>query len=153
MNHLNLLQVSREEFYRETMEAVDSYREAGIPLGSFAYPFGLSEPWMREALAGTFAIQRGFGVRYRLYNRETLKGGYIVSLSIDNITYKTDREFETTLTMMLRTAKFIGRDSLVALTTHAIADEADWGISPSRLEYLFRAARELDLRFYRFGDF
>jgi hypothetical protein len=153
MNHLNLLQVSREAFDRETLEEVAAYREAGIPLRAFAYPFGLSEPWMREALAHTFTIQRGFGVRYRVYNREALKAGYIVSLSIDKITYKTDEEFETTIAMMLRTVKFIGGDSLVALTTHAIDAGADWGISPQRLEYLFRTARELDLRFYRFGDF
>jgi hypothetical protein len=153
MNHLNLLRVSREQFYRETTEAVNGYREAGIPLRSFAYPFGFSEPWMRETLTDTFAIQRGFGVRYRIYNRQTLEAGYIVSMSIDNITYKTDEEFEAAVAMMLRTLKFTGGDSLIALTSHAIADNADWGISPRRLEYLFRTARELDLRFYRFGDF
>jgi hypothetical protein len=153
MSHLNLLRVSQEEFYRETIGAVDGYREAGVPLRSFAYPFGFSEPWMRETLANTFALQRGFGVRYRIYNRETLKAGYIVSMSIDKIIYKTDEEFEAALTMMLRTLKFIGGDSLMALTTHAVADDADWGISPRRLEYLFRSAQALDLRFYRFGDF
>jgi hypothetical protein len=152
MNHLNLPRLSREEFYRETLD-LDSYREAGIPLRSFAYPFGFSEPWMREALADTFAIQRGFGVRYHVYNRESLAAGYIASISIDNIIYKTDEEFEAALTMMLRTVKFIGGDSVIPLTTHTIADEADWGISPRRLEFLFRSARELDLRFYRFGDF
>jgi hypothetical protein len=153
MSHLNLLRASREEFYRETLLAVRDFREAGVPLRSFAYPFGFSEPWMREILAGTFALQRGFGVRYHLYNREEIKAGYIVSMSIDNTVYKTGEEFEAALTMMLRTVKFIGRDSVIALTTHTIADDADWGISPARLEYLLRSARELDLRFYRFGDF
>jgi hypothetical protein len=153
MSHLNLLRVSREEFDRETTGEVGAYREAGIPLRSFAYPFGFSEPWMRETLAPTFALQRGFGVRYRIYNREDLKAGYIVSMSIDKIIYKTDGEFEAALAMMLRTLKFIGGDSVIALTSHAIADDADWGISPGRLEYLFRTAQALDLRFYRFGDF
>jgi hypothetical protein len=153
MNHLNLLKVSREEFFRETLSEPEAYREAGIPLRSFAYPFGFSEPWMQEALAPAFSVQRGFGVRYRLYNRETVRAGYIVSISIDNIIYKTDEEFEAALGMMLRTLKFIGGDSVVALTSHSIADEADWGIKARRLEYLFRSARELKLRFYRFGDF
>jgi hypothetical protein len=153
MNHLNLPKVSREQFFQETLGTVESFREAGVPLRSFAYPFGLSEPWMREVLAGTFTVQRGFGVRYRLYDRAAVKAGYIVSISIDNITYKTDEEFEAALTMMLRAAKFIGGDSIVPLTTHTIDEDADWGISPRRLEFLFKTMADLKMRFYRYGDF
>jgi hypothetical protein len=153
VNHLNLPKVSKEKFFQETLGAVESFREAGVPLRSFAYPFGLSELWMREALAGTFAVQRGFGVRYRLYDRAAVKAGYIVSASIDNITYKTDEAFEAALTMMLRAAKFIGGDSIVPLTTHTIDEDADWGISPRRLEFLFKTMAELKMRFYRYGDF
>ena len=153
MNHLNLPRVSREKFFEETLGAVEAFREAGVPLRSFAYPFGFSEPWMREALAAAFTVQRGFGVRYHLYNREALKAGYIASISLDNIIYKSDAEFETALTMMLRAAKFIGGDSIVPLTTHTIDEDADWGISPRRLDFLFKTIRELKLRFYRYGDF
>jgi peptidoglycan/xylan/chitin deacetylase (PgdA/CDA1 family) len=153
LNHLNLLKVSPEVFYEETLSTVDGFRRAGIPLRSFAYPFGFSEPWMREALAGIFSVQRGFGARYRICNREDLRAGYIASVSIDNIMYKTDAEFETALSTMLRTVKFIGGDSMAPLTTHTIADDADWGISPRRLEFLLQTARNLKLRFYRYGDF
>jgi hypothetical protein len=153
MNHLNLPRVSQEEFFQEALGAVDSFRETGVPLRSFAYPFGFSEPWMQETLASVFAVQRGFGVRYRLYNREAVRAGYIVSISIDNIIYKTDEEFEAALTMMLRAAKFIGGDSILPLTTHTIDEDADWGISPRRLEFLFKTMQELKLRFYRYGDF
>jgi peptidoglycan/xylan/chitin deacetylase (PgdA/CDA1 family) len=153
MHHLNLPRVSREQFFEEALGAVESFREAGVPLGSFAYPFGFSEPWMREALAGTFSVQRGFGVRYRLYDRAAVKEGYIASISIDNIVYKTDAEFEAALTMMLRAAKFIGGDSIVPLTSHTIDDGADWGIGPRRLEFLFKTMEDLKLRFYRYGDF
>jgi peptidoglycan/xylan/chitin deacetylase (PgdA/CDA1 family) len=153
LNHLNLSRVSQAKFFQETLEMVESFREEGVPLRSFAYPFGFSEPWMREALAGAFAVQRGFGVRYRLYNREAIKAGYIVSVSIDNIIYKTDEEFDAALTMMLRAAKFIGGDSVVPLTTHTIDGDADWGISPRRLEFLFETMRELEMRFYCYRDF
>jgi peptidoglycan/xylan/chitin deacetylase (PgdA/CDA1 family) len=151
-SHLNLLKVSRELFFEEALSTVAAFRQAGIPLRSFAYPFGLSEPWMREALAGTFRIQRGFGVRYHIYSRKDLAAGYIASISIDNIIYKTNAEFESVLTTMLRALKFIGGDSLIPLTTHDIADDADWGISPRRLEFLLQTARDLKLRFYRYGD-
>jgi hypothetical protein len=108
---------------------------------------------MREALAGAFSVQRGFGVRYHLYDRAALKAGYIASISIDNILYTTDAEFEAALAMMLRTVKFIDGDFMVPLTTHTIDEGADWGISPRRLEYLLRTAGDLKLRFYCYGDF
>jgi hypothetical protein len=153
IHHLNLLKVSRELFFEETLSAVDTFRREGVPLRSFAYPFGLSEPWMREALTGSFSVQRGFGVTYRLYNRETIGAGYISSKSIDNIVYKSDPKFETDMAVMLRTVKFLDGDRIVPLTTHTIADDADWGISPRRLEYVLRTVKELKLRFYRYGDF
>jgi hypothetical protein len=153
LNHLNLPKVSQEKFFEETLGAVESFREAGVPLRSFAYPFGFSEAWMREALAETFTLQRGFGVRYHLYDRAALGAGYIASISIDNTIYKTDAEFEAALTMMLRAAEFIGGDSIVPLTTHAIDDDAAWGIAPRRLEFLLKTIGDLQLRFYRYGDF
>jgi hypothetical protein len=153
LHHLNLLELSREQFFEETVSAADSFRREGIPLRAFAYPYGFSEPWMREALSGTFSVQRGFGVRYHVYSREAIRAGYIASISIDNTIYKTDAEFEAVLTMMLRAAKFIGGDSIVPLTTHTIEDGAPWGISPRRLEFLFKTVRELKMRYYRYGDF
>ncbi|MDR1445078.1 MAG: polysaccharide deacetylase family protein [Treponema sp.] len=152
-SHLNLPRVSRRTFYEQTLEEVESYRQAGIPLSAFAYPFGLSDPWMHEALADTFAVQRGFGVRYHIYDRAAVKAGYIISVSIDNITYPDDTEFEAAITSLLRTVKFIGGGSVVPLTTHTIADDAGWGIKVRRLEYLLQCAQDLKLQFYRYGDF
>jgi hypothetical protein len=74
-NHLNLPKVSKDEFIQETLSGVAKFRRAGIPLRTFAYPFGLSEPWMREALAAAFGIQRGFGVTYRIYTVEAIQEG------------------------------------------------------------------------------
>jgi peptidoglycan/xylan/chitin deacetylase (PgdA/CDA1 family) len=151
LNHLNLLRVSREVFFEETLSVVEGFRNEGVPLRAFAYPYGFSEPWMREALSPTFSVQRGFGVRYHLYGREAVRAGYIASVSIDNTVYKTDAEFDAALTMMLRAAKFIG--GVVPLTTHTIEEDADWGISPRRLEFLLKTAQDLKMRFYRYGDF
>jgi peptidoglycan/xylan/chitin deacetylase (PgdA/CDA1 family) len=153
LHHLNLLKVSRETFFEETLSAIGTFRQAGVPLRSFAYPFGLSEPWMHEELTKSFSILRGFGVTYRIYSSETIRAGYISSKSIDNISYKSDAKFEADMRVMLRTLKFLGGDRVLPLTTHTIADDADWGISPRRLEYLLNTAKELKLRFYRYGDF
>ncbi|MDR2185841.1 MAG: polysaccharide deacetylase family protein [Treponema sp.] len=151
LNHLNLLKVSRKIFFEETLEGLNEFREAEIPLKAFAYPYGLWEPWMHLELFKSFAVIRGFGTTYRIYNGDAIKDSYISSKSIDNIIYKEDDAFKDAVTMMLRTAKFLGR--ILPLTTHTIADDAAWGIRPDRLEYLLQSAADLKLAFYRYSDF
>jgi peptidoglycan/xylan/chitin deacetylase (PgdA/CDA1 family) len=151
LNHLNLLKVPQRVFFEETLTPAALFKEAGIPLSSFAYPFGFSEPWMRDSLADSFGIQRGFGTRYRLYQSDTIKGAYVSSISIDTILYKTDEDFEDALSLMLKTAKFLG--GILPLTSHDISDTAPWGISPRRLEYVLRTAKALKLKFFRYRDF
>ncbi|MDR2103191.1 MAG: polysaccharide deacetylase family protein, partial [Treponema sp.] len=152
-HHLNLPKVSRDVFFAETLAGIEAFRNSGIPLAGFAYPFGLWEPWMLEALAPSFAVQRGYGVTYRLYDRAAIREGYISSKAIDNILYQDDGEFEQLLSLMLRTVKFIGGDRVLPLTTHTISDTAEWGIKPRRLEYILKTIRDLGLKFYRYSDF
>jgi peptidoglycan/xylan/chitin deacetylase (PgdA/CDA1 family) len=153
LHHHELTRLSKDSFFRETVSAVDDFRKAGIPLAAFAYPYGFWEPWMNEALSETFGILRGFDASCHIYDAETIRAGFISSRSIDNIMYKTEEEFEETLSLMLRTVKFLGRDNVLPLTTHTIADNAPWGIKPGRLEYLLKTARNLKLKFYLYRDF
>jgi peptidoglycan/xylan/chitin deacetylase (PgdA/CDA1 family) len=152
INHLNLPKVSHEVFVEETTSDIGSWRNAGIPLLSFAYPFGLSESWMHEELLKHFKILRGYGVTFRVYDRATIQQGYISSRAIDNILFKKDEDFEAAIILMFRTLKFIGRERILPLTTHTIADDADWGITPARMEYVLKTARDLRLVFYRYSD-
>lgn len=152
LHHLNLTKVSADVFRSETLGAIDDFRQAGIPLGSFAYPYGLSDPWMQEALSPFFGLQRGYGAHFRIYRGETING-YIVSTAIDNILFKEDGAFERALFLMLLTTKFMGKDHVAPLTTHDISDTAKWGIKPARLEYLLKTTKEFDLKFYLFSDF
>ncbi|MDR3166594.1 MAG: polysaccharide deacetylase family protein [Treponema sp.] len=152
-HHLNLPKVSRDIFFQETLNGIEAFRTVGIPLKTFAYPYGLWDPWMLEALAPSFTIQRGYGVTYRLYDSIAIQGGYISSKAIDNILYQDDGEFDRLLSLMLRAVKFIGGDRVLPLTTHTISDTADWGIKPRRLEYVLQTIRDLGLKFYRYRDF
>jgi peptidoglycan/xylan/chitin deacetylase (PgdA/CDA1 family) len=149
--HLNLLKVSLQVFFEETIDAAESLRRHGLRLRSFAYPYGYSEPWMDEALGKYFSALRGFGTAMRIYNTDTIKAGLIVSKSIDNIRYKSDMEFESDIADMLGAIKSGG--GILPLTTHTIAADADWGIKAERLEYLLKTAAELGLQFYRYRDF
>ena len=153
LNHLNLPKVTRASFNKQTLSAVDKFRNSGVPLNSFAYPFGLSQPWMHDVLFRTYKILRGYGVTYRLYHSAQIKDGYIISKALDNTLFKKDEDFRATVVLMLRTVKFIGDDMILPLTTHDISDTADWGIKPRRLEYILQSANDLQLKFYRYRDF
>ena len=153
LSHLDLRKMSRVEFNRETSESAKSFRDAGFPLSSFAYPFGFYEPWMHDTLLRTFGVLRGYGVTFRLYSEAEIRRGYISSRAIDNTVIPSDDDFYRAVTLMLRTVKFIDKKLVLPLTTHDISAAADWGISPRRLEYLLKTADELGLVFYCFSDF
>jgi hypothetical protein len=107
---------------------------------------------MNEELLKHFKILRGYGVTFKVYDRTTIQQGYISSRAIDNILFKKDEDFKAAITIMLRTLKFIGGERILPLTTHTIADDADWGITPARMEYVLKTARDLRLVFYRYSD-
>jgi len=152
-SHRDLRQMSREEFYRETIEPVQSFRDAGFPFSSFAYPFGFYEPWMHDILLRSFGMLRGYGVTFCLYSEAEIGRGYISSRAIDNTIIPSDDDFYRTVRLMLMTVKFIDKKLVLPLATHDISGAASWGISPGRLEYLLKTANDLGLVFYRFRDF
>ena len=149
--HLNLTKVTQDEFYVETIEGAKAFSDIGITFNSLAFPFGLSEPWMRETLAPFFGITRGYGTNIRLYNPNTIRSGYITSKAIDNIIYPDDERFKTVIHLLLLTTKFTG-NNIIPLTTHDFSDEAQWGIKPWRLELLLKTAQELKLKFYTYSE-
>ena len=149
VNHPDLTKVSRDTFHFETIKSAEVFSAAGISFSAFAFPFGFSQPWMRETLLSFFPLTRGYGANIRFYNPETISGGYIVSKAIDNILYPDDSKFENDIRLILLAAKFTG-SYIVPFTTHDISDTAQWGIKPQRLEYLLKTARELKLKFYTY---
>ena len=152
INHLNLRKVSRRTFNKETTSQIGVFRRAGVPLTSFAYPYGLSEPWMNKELLKSFTILRGYGVSFRAYNRDVIRKGYSTSKAVDNFLYKQDEDFEAAIDTMFKTVKFIGGSTILPLTTHIISNTADYGIKPGRLQYLLQAANDWQLVFYRYKD-
>ena len=151
VNHYKLTEVSREIFDMETIEAARAFSRAGIAFSAFGFPYGFSEPWMRKALVPFFSFTRGYGVNIHFYNPNTINSRYIVSKAIDNIIYPDDGKFESDIRLMLLAAKFTD-NSIIPFTTHTISETAQWGIKPGRLEFLFRTAQELKLKFYTYKD-
>ncbi|MDR1466602.1 MAG: polysaccharide deacetylase family protein [Treponema sp.] len=150
IHHLNLAKVSEAQFLEECTAEVGVFRGAGVPLDSFAYPFGLYESWMSDTLLGYFKILRGYGVAFRIYDTSAVRG-FIASKALDNTLYKNDSEFKALTVLMLRAVKLIG--GVLPLTTHDVSVHADWGITPVRLEFLLKTAMDLKLKFYVYRDF
>jgi len=153
LQHLELTRISRQSFYTETISQVENFRNAGVPLVSFAYPFGFYESWMNKELLKTYRILRGFNTSFQAYSKtDIMQNGFVFSRSVDNTLFKRDDDFMTTIDVMLRTIKFTGRDLILPLTSHNISDTDDWGIKPRRLEYILQTASDLQLQFYRYRD-
>jgi peptidoglycan/xylan/chitin deacetylase (PgdA/CDA1 family) len=153
LNHLDLRRVSQEVFIQETLEPLEAFKREGVSFSAFAYPFGFSEPWMQEILLQSYSVLRGYGVTYRLYDEAVVRSGFISSRAIDNIVISGEENFNRLTNSMLRTLKFLENGMILPLTTHEISDSASWGITPRRLEFLLKTAKDLDLVYYRFRDF
>jgi peptidoglycan/xylan/chitin deacetylase (PgdA/CDA1 family) len=151
VNHPDLRGVSRGTFNYETIYAAEPFRQAGISFSAFGFPYGFSEPWMREALAPYFPFTRGYGTNIRFYDPETIASRYVISKAIDNIVFPDDDVFESDIRLMLLATKFTG-SHIIPFTTHDISDTAQWGITPMRLEFVLRTAQELKLRFYTYSS-
>ena len=153
ITHPDLRWVSLEDFMEETANQASPFREAGVPLLSFAYTFGFYEDWMNEILSETFDILRGYGVTYRLFSSDEIRNNFISSRAIDTILFREDAAFTRAINIMLRTVKFIGGDLVLPITTHEISDDAPWGITAQRLAFLLEEINNLQLNFYTLSDF
>jgi len=152
LNHLDLRRVSPEVFTREAVEAAESFRKQGVPLSSFAYPYGFSEPWMHDVLLRSYSVLRGYGTTFRIYREDEIRSGYIISRAIDNTVIQGDETFDRLISLMLRTVKFLDDGRVLPLTTHDISD-ASWAITRRRLEFLLKTTADLHLKFYLYSDF
>ena len=151
VNHADLRRYSASAFYDETIGGAESFTDAGIAFSAFAYPYGFWSDWMNEILTHVFPVTRGYGANLRFYNPQSLNSGLIISTAIDNTLYRDEELFEDEIHLMLLIAKFYG-NAVIPLTSHVIDDNAQWGITPKRLEYLLKTASELKLRFFTYGD-
>jgi len=153
LNHKMLINVPYEEYKKETIVPADDFRKFGVPLVSFAYPYGRHHEWMNDELLMTYRITRGFTNLFHAYSNTEIKDNFIFSKSIDYYYYNNDFDFIKSINMMLRAVKFTEQNLVLPLSSHTIRDNASWGISPGRLDYLLRTARDLKIKFYRYSDF
>jgi peptidoglycan/xylan/chitin deacetylase (PgdA/CDA1 family) len=153
LNHFRLSEVSREDFYIQTISQVNNFRNMDVPLVSFAYPYGLYRPWMHDELLKTFKIVRGYNICFQVYDRQAIREGFIFAKSIDNTIFRYEDEFIAVIDIMFKTVKFTEQNLILPISSHDISNKISWCIKPHRLEYILQKANELQLNFYRYSDF
>ncbi|MGN0168350.1 MAG: polysaccharide deacetylase family protein [Acetatifactor sp.] len=149
-SHVNLKDVSEEEFYNEAIAPIEIFRERGIELTSFAYPYGEYEDWMNEELLQYYKTLRGayqFQVRFKF----EIQGGFIESYSMDNIHYESDEDFQAMVVRLLDAFCDCDEGTVVSVYSHAIGD-GEWCITQNRLEILLQEAEKRDIKCRTFQD-
>ena len=150
INHPHLPEISKEQFFKQTISCIDTFRDAGIDLSTFAYTYGEYKSWMHKELLQYYKVVRGFNENnFRLYGQNDIKFGFIDAKSIDNIKYESEAAFKKAIDNMVGLAKKRGK--IIALTSHRISGYI-WGITPERLEYVLAKCQENELTFYRYKD-
>jgi hypothetical protein len=153
LDHLDLRKAGEAEINKECLAVLPGLKAEGFSPEAFAWPYGFYTAALNKRLFQSFKILRGFGTRLRVYTSDEVEQGFIIAKSIDNISYKKDADFYTTMNSMLLCLAFMGDDTILPLNTHKISADADWGITPKRLEWLLERSNQLGLHFYLYRDF
>lgn len=149
ISHKNLLECTEEEMYQEAIAPIEVFREKGIELTSFAYPYGNYNEQLNEKLLEHYNIVRG-AWQTELYLKYNLQHGFVEAAALDNGYFETEEAFEKHITELLSGLKK-EKGIVLCLYSHAIG-AGEWSISAERLEFLLQKAEELGLKFYTFQD-
>jgi peptidoglycan/xylan/chitin deacetylase (PgdA/CDA1 family) len=164
ITHPHLPQVSKDAFVRETVSSINRFRQGGIELSTFAYPYAEYEPWMNGELSKSYKVLRGMSAFLPAYTSSEMKSGFVDAVCVDFYMYELFTkgiDFYGHVDRILSTAKKTKTYTLIAL--HKIIPNAaatgdqmtdiSVAISPERIEYILKKAQELGLKFYTYKDF
>lgn len=150
-NHVNLREVSHDEFYEQAIAPIEVFHEKGIELTSFAYPYGSYEEWMNEELLQYYNTVRG-AYYYDVKWKANMQHCFIESYPLDNIYFKSDEQFREEIVALLDKFCAEGPGVVTAMYSHAIEGGGDWCVAPERLEILFEEAQKRDIRFCTYKE-
>ena len=149
IGHTDVTEMSEEELRRCVIDPIETFRNGGIEMTSFAYPYGFHDDVVDERLLQYYKVLRGAWY-YEVHSKADLRQGFVEAYSIDNIHFETDEEYQAKIDQILdELSNNVG--AVTCLYSHAIAD-GDWCVLPERLEYLFQKAEEKGLKFYTFKE-
>ena len=147
--HVNLREASPEEVQETAIAPIETFRNGGIELTTFAYPYGAYTEELNDLLLEHYKVLRG-AYQYELHSKADLRHGFVESYSLDNINHASDEEYEAAITKIL-TELSDNVGAVASVYSHAISG-GDWCVTEERLIFLFEKANELGLKFYTFQD-
>ena len=147
--HVNLPELTEDEVYEQAIAPIEAFREQGIELTTFAYPYGAYNQELNERLLQYYNILRG-AYYYQLAGKHEMRHGFVESLSIDNVNYSSEEDYKNRIDSSLEELD-ANTAAVVGLYSHAIS-AGDWCVTPERLEYLLQKAREMGLQFYTYKE-
>lgn len=149
IGHVDVTKLSPEELKQRVIDPIELFRKEGIELTSFAYPYGNHTDALDEELLKYYKVVRG-AYFYDLESKAVLRHGYIDAFPIDNHYLGDDAEFQKQIDEILEElSENVG--AVACLYSHTI-DGGDWCVTEEHLEYLFKKAKELGLKFYTFRE-
>jgi peptidoglycan/xylan/chitin deacetylase (PgdA/CDA1 family) len=152
VHHLDVTTLSVKDLLSEAVDHIPMFKEEGINLSSFSYPFGNHNAKTTALLLRYYRVLSGTAhyPRYHLYSKDQMKSGFVYATSLDNVHHNSGEVFKHRVTKMLEAAKRQKR--YILLYTHEIGTTRDWGITLARLEFVLQKCWELGLKFYTFKD-
>lgn len=149
VDHIRLTECSEEQIYEQAIAPIELFREKGVELTSFAYPYGSYNEDLNEMLLEHYDIVRG-AYFCELNAKHNLRKGFVEAMPLDNVAFETEEQFQERITEVLTEVKN-AKGIVVCLYSHTI-DGGEWCISEDNLVFLLEKARELGLQFYTYQD-
>ena len=142
-------------FIKATISRLDAFRNAGVELTTFAYPYGNYNAWTNTELLKSYKVLRGFDTGTYQYTIAQMKSGFVIAKSIDNYNRGTvDTTFQNDIKGWFTTT--VNNSYIINLATHTISTDFNyngkWSITPARLEIVLKTGRDMGLNFYRYKD-
>lgn len=149
-NHMNLRELTHDEFYEQAIAPIEIFREKGIEITSFAYPYGAYEEWMNEELLQHYNTVRG-AYFYDVKSKADIQHCFIESYPLDNIYFESDEQFREKIIELLDNFCKEGPGAVTSMYSHMI-DAGAYCVTPDRLEMLFEEAQKRGIRFCTFKE-
>lgn len=149
VDHVKLTELGDEEVYAQAIAPIEVFREKGIELTTFAYPYGARSDHLDEMLLEHYNIVRG-ALALELHGKHELRHGFVDSMSLDNVNFESQEAYEERVVAALKELKG-GKGRVASFYSHAIG-AGEWCVSEEKLEFLLKKAKEMGLQFYTFQE-
>lgn len=150
VGHARLPELTEDEVYEQAIAPLEAFKKGGIDITTFAYPYGAYNEELNERLLQYYNVLRG-AFQCEPNIKHDLRKGFVESLSIDNINYETQEEYEERITSILEAVAGT-KGTVISFYSHAIDNGGPWCVSEDKLLFLFEKAEELGLKFYTFQE-